>query len=94
MGFPAGEFTGNFKNVDQDCTARPGDVVLATTGPEGVTVTLPLASTRGTIIARKVDSGSGALTVVDADGEQIASTSARDSGFIFGSDGKAWHRVA
>lgn len=83
-------------------TALNGDVVLVTTGASAITVTLPTAAPDAVVIVRKVDSGTGAVTVKTADGSTIdgiagstgiATAAAAHVGFTLGCDGVAWHVV-
>lgn len=85
-------------------TAKPGDVVLVTTGTNALTVTLPGVGTKGPVIVRKVDAaGTGTVKVVTADGSAIngasgatgvtAGAASSSSGAAFASDGSNWFTV-
>ena len=53
-------------------TANVGDFVNVTTGTSAITVTLPKSPGLGAIVTvKKVDSGTGAVTVVSADGSTV-----------------------
>ena len=49
-------------------TALAGDIVLATAGAGGFTVTLPAVSRNAQVFVKKVDSGAGTITVSPASG--------------------------
>jgi hypothetical protein len=83
-------------------TAATGDVVIVTTGAVAVAVTLPPVAEGGPVTVRKIDAGTGALSVVSADGSTIngiagatgVSTTVQYAGWTFVSDGAHWWQTA
>lgn len=82
--------------------ANPGDVVIATSGAGGITITLPPVAEGGPVTVRKIDAGAGALAVHTADGSEIngiagatgVSSAVQYAGWTFESDGANWWQTA
>jgi hypothetical protein len=91
---PAYKFTA----VSAAYQAAPGDYANVTTGAAVITVTLPSVSQGGVVQVRKVDSGSGSVKLVTADGSTIdgvagatgISAAALHAGFTVACDGVSW----
>jgi hypothetical protein len=61
----------SFRAVSANTTALPGEVLSVTTGASAITVTLPPVAEGGPVTVKKIDSGTGAITVVTADGATV-----------------------
>ncbi len=83
-------------------TAAPGDTVLVTTGASALVVNLPVQSgCFSPVIVRKVDAGTGTVTVKTTDGTTIDGVSggtgvaatAAHTGFVLAPVGSNWNVV-
>lgn len=111
--FPFPNFSGAIVSESAAYAANNGDIVLVTTGSSTIAVTLPsmltnedgsAASSGGFVIVRKVDSGTGAIKVVTADGttiDGVAGATGRTlsatqyTGAAFASDASGnWYQIA
>lgn len=61
----------NVRAVSANANANPGDFLNVTTGSSTITVTLPPVGQGGPVFVKKVDSGTGDVKVVSADGSTI-----------------------
>lgn len=95
--------TYSFVAVTGAHTATPGEVSLVTTGAVAVAVTLPpIASCFSPVVVRKVDAGTGALSVVTNDlstidgvaGATGVTSAVQHAGWTFAPNGGAWQIVA
>lgn len=61
----------NVRAVSAAANANPGDCLLVTTGSSSIVITLPPVEFGGPVLVKKIDSGTGAVTVKTADGSTI-----------------------
>lgn len=88
--------------VSANYTANPGDICIVTTGSSTIKITLPPVTSGGPVVVKKIDSGTGDINVVTADGstvDGVVGTTGRTQAatqyatWTFVSDETSWYQV-
>ena len=77
--------------------ANPGDIVLATAGAGGFTVTLPASTINNQVTVKKVDNGAGTITISPTsgtiDGAATKSIVVQYTSQTYVADGTNWNII-